>query len=122
MAAPTTRAARADSQMFIAPPKHERPSQSPAGPRRRAATPSQGGRREDAMPGPSGPRSPPHLVRSDRNHVVNGLVVRSFRRCSISEYGSSTGYLLFTMYGGTGGEATQARAATSSPLGGIRPI
>jgi hypothetical protein len=38
----------------------------------------------------------------------NGLVVRSFVVNSFSEYGSSTGYLLFTMYGERRGNAIQA--------------
>src|SRR5919106_4985232 len=77
MAAPTTRAARADSQIFIAPPKHERPSQSPAGPRRRAATPSQGGRARMLCRAPQGPARP--LTWFDRTGITWSMVWSSGR-------------------------------------------
>jgi hypothetical protein len=65
---------------------------------------------------PQGPAR--HLTWFDRTGITWSMVWSSGRSSfALSEYGSSTGYLLFTMYGGMGGNAIQARPGPASHSG-----
>src|SRR5919106_4434855 len=105
MAAPATRAARAASQSSMAPPKARTAEPRPGRPVSESGY-AETGRCARVSAGPS-IRVPlatsPGSIGQDSCGCLSGRPV--VRRWLISDYGSSTGYLLFTMYGERGANA-----------------
>src|ERR687896_282471 len=107
MAAPTTRAARADSQSSIAPPKTRTAEPRPGRPASESGYVETGGWAVllcRALRAPLAP-SPGSIGQDSRGQWSGRPVVR---RWLVLRVGSSTGYLLFTMYGRRGANAIQA--------------